>query len=153
MWTTNFWNDFDRSFSAFDDFRRRVDHVFGDLGAYIPAALDGQARTRSWPATNVYDTGKEIVVQAVLPGLSDKDIELNLTRDVLTISGERRTEAPEGYSVHRQERGSIRFSRSLTLPTRVDPEKTAAELKNGVLTVRASKAEDAQPRQISIRAS
>jgi HSP20 family protein len=151
MWTTNFWNEFDRSIGGLDDLRRLL---FAD-GARLmmPGAYDGQSRAASWPRVNVYDTGSEFLVQALVPGLSDKDLNLTLTQDGLTLAGERQARVPEGYSVHRQERGNVKFSRSFNFPTRVDVEKVSAEVKNGVLTVRLAKAADAQPRQITVKAS
>ena len=71
----------------------------------------------------------------------------------MTIKGERQDSAPEGYSVHRKERGAFRFTRSFALPAKVDVEKVQAVLKHGVLTVTLPKAKEAQPRQISVKAS
>ena len=102
---------------------------------------------------NLHDAGAALVVQADVPGLAEKDLQISLNQDVLTISGERKVQAPEGYAVDRQERASVKFSRSFTLPTRVDGEKSTAEVKNGVLTVTLAKTPEAQPRQISVRAS
>jgi len=85
-----------------------------------------------------------------MPGLGDKDVQLSVQKDVLTLSGERKFDAPEGYYMHRQERSPIRFSRSFTLPCKVDPDKSTAALKDGVLTVTLSKIPDEQPRQIAI---
>ena len=59
---------------------------------------------------------------------------------------------PEGSKPHRQERAAFQATRSFALPCRVDPEKVAAELKNGVLTVRLAKAVENQPRRVAITA-
>jgi HSP20 family protein len=154
MWTTNFWNDFDRSFGSLDEFRRRLELLYHDSNRWlIPGAFDGQNRATAWPRVNVSDSGSEFVVRALVPGLSEDDVTLTLTQDALTIAGERQITIPEGYSVHRQERGSLRFSRTFTFPTRVDVEHASAEVKNGVLTVRLAKVAEAQPRQITVKAS
>jgi len=60
--------------------------------------------------------------------------------------------APEGYSAHRQERPSVNFSRSFTLPCRVNADRTIGSVKDGVLTITLEKAADAMPRQIAIKA-
>ena len=86
------------------------------------------------------------------PGLSDKDVTLSLNQDVLTLAGKRGADAPKGYSVHRQERAALQFSRSVALPCKVDPEKATAAMKNGVLTVTLGKVAEAQPRRIAVRA-
>jgi HSP20 family protein len=79
-------------------------------------------------------------------------VKLTLQQDVITLSGERKPDAPEGYYAHRQERAPVKFARSFTLPCRVDPEKAGASLKDGVMTITLAKAADAQPRHISIKA-
>jgi HSP20 family protein len=106
-----------------------------------------------WPAINLYDEGNKLVLDAEVPGLSEKDIQLSLNQNILSISGERRVGAPKDYAVHRQERRAIRFARSFSLPCKVDTEKVAAQVKDGVLTVSMEKAKEAQPRQITIKAS
>jgi HSP20 family protein len=146
-----FTTDFDRGFSVFDELRRRMDRVWDDF--------DGQAdgpsvyASSAWPKLNVYDTGSAVVLRADVPGLSEKDIQLTVTGNAVSLSGERRVTPPEGYSVQRQERGALRFSRSFALPCKVDADKTQASLKDGVLTVTLAKTPEAQPRQIAVRAS
>jgi len=93
------------------------------------------------------------VLEADVPGLTEKDIQLTVTQDSLGLSGERKLDALEGYSVHRRERGAQRFSRAWALPTHVDSERVEASVKNGVLTVTLPKAAEARPRQIAIKAS
>lgn len=151
------WNDLGREWALLDDFRRRMDALFGEMDtawgieprAVLPSLRGGAA---SWPAVNLYDTDARYVVEADLPGASEKDIQITATQDVLSLSGERTTQAPEGYSVHRQERGSVSFSRSFTLPGRIDPEKVEARLRDGVLTVTLEKAPEARPKKVSIKA-
>lgn len=144
------WNDLDRSFSFVNELHRRMNQLFND---YEPTNWRVRPVVhQSWPAVNLYDSGDELLIQAQVPGLSEKDITLNLNQEVLTISGERRSVAPEGYSVHRQERGSVKFSRSFTFPCKIDPERASATVKNGLLTIKLSKAAEAKPRQIEIKA-
>jgi HSP20 family protein len=143
-----YFTDLDRNFELMNQLRRRLDRVFEEV--------DGE---RSWttsdqfPRTNIYDTGKGFVLKAEVPGLTEKDVTLTLTQDVLTLAGERKVETPEGYSVHRRERLPMRFSRSFALPAKADPEKVNATIKDGILTVTVDKAPEVQPKQISIRAS
>ncbi|HKA90915.1 MAG TPA: Hsp20/alpha crystallin family protein [Haliangiales bacterium] len=148
MWT---WDEIDRTFSALDDFRRRLDGWFQNAEG-VRGAWSGWAR-QTWPRTNFYDNGAELVLQAEVPGLSEKDIQLTVTQDALTLAGERKLDAPEGYAVHRQERGAWKFARSFTLPVKIDPGKTTAVVKDGVLTVTLAKAPEAQPRRIAVKAS
>ena len=140
-------SDFDRTLAIMDQLRRRMDRVFDDVdagGAPEPA-------TGGIPRVNFSDTGTAFVLQADLPGVKDADLSLTLEQDVLTLSGQRRADAPEGYAAYRQERAPHRFTRSFALPAKVDPEKTLAVLPHGVLTVTLEKAAEAQPRKIAVR--
>jgi len=149
MWITG-WSDIDRELAALDDFRRRMDRMFQGLE---PGSTDDRPFvTSAWPRANLFDFGTTMVLQAEVPGLSDKDIQISGTQEALTISGERKADAPEGYSVHRRERGAVQFSRSFALPCQVDLERATASVKNGLLTVTLAKAPEAQPRQITVRA-
>jgi HSP20 family protein len=141
--------DYEQNYDVFDELRRQLDRVFEDVGgrAGQPAAAV------AGPRASLQDTGAELKLEAEIPGLTDKDVQLTLTQDALTMTGERKTDAPEGYSVHRRERPAYRFSRSFALPCKVDAERATATVKNGVLTVNLPKAAEARPRQISIKAS
>lgn len=79
--------------------------------------------------------GSNFVLTADVPGMSDKDLQITLHADSLGISGERKIDAPEGYSIHRQERSGVKFSRSFSLPCKVNAEETSASVRNGVLTI------------------
>ena len=151
-WNTG-WNDFDDMFSAMDRLRTYMDRVFEDT---VGRPYNGGSRpfyADSWPRANLLDSGSTFILTAEVPGLSEKDIKLTLNQEVLTISGERKVVPPEGYSAHRQERGSVSFSRSFALPSRVDADRTSASVKNGILTVTLERAADAMPRQIAVNAS
>lgn len=142
-WTD--WRDLDRTFAMMDELRTRMDQLYGDYAE--------QPRAAVFPRIDVADAGGSLVFMAEVPGLTEKDIQLTINQDVLSLAGERKPDAPEKYSVHRQERTPIRFSRSFSLPCRIDAEAASASLKNGVLTVTLPKAAEAQPRKIAVKAS
>jgi len=151
-WNTD-WSELDDIFSTMNQLRSYMDHVFDETFSGRPS--DGKGLhwlAGNWPRTNLIDAGSNLVFTAEVPGLSEKDIKLTLNQEVLTVSGERKVQPPEGYSAHRQERPSISFSRSFTLPCRVNAERTNASVKDGILTVTLEKAADAMPRQIAIKA-
>jgi HSP20 family protein len=148
-WNTG-WKEFDEMFSTMNQLRRYMDSVFDGGQARSPEG--GPWASSVWPRTNLTDAGGSLVVTAEVPGLSEKDIQLTLNQDVLNISGERKVEAPRGYSAHRQERRPVTFARSFALPCKVDPERVSAAVKNGILTVTLEKAADAMPRQIKVGA-
>lgn len=153
------WNDFDRTFTIMNDLQRRIDRAFGDARGYYrrPADFDPSEdvwalSAATWPRAEIHDGGSDVFVYAEIPGLAEKDVQLSIHQDVLTLSGERKTESPQGYAVQRQERLPARFQRSFSLPAKIDPEKATATLKHGVLTVKLPKVPEAQPRQIAVRA-
>ncbi len=112
----------------------------------------GTAAPRRWmPAMDLLETDEQFVLRADLPGMSEDDVNIELEDNVLTVSGERRTEHEdkrEGF--YRVERAFGTFSRALTLPKGIDPEAVNASFSNGVLEVRVPKPEQRKPRRISI---
>lgn len=144
---------FDRNISALDQFRQEMERVFNAFDREW-AAHDPTWRMRTaGPRMALYDSGEALELRAELPGFSDKDINISIEQHSLTIRGERKEDTPEGYSVHRQERGNIAFARTITLPSMVDPGKVEATLRNGVLELTLPKAAEAKPREISVKAS
>jgi HSP20 family protein len=101
----------------------------------------------------VSDEGNAWVLRAELPGLSEKDVELTVNAETVTLRAERKVEPLAKHTVHRRERPSYRVARTFTLGTKIDPERVEASMKNGVLTVKLAKAADAQPRKVLVRAS
>ncbi|HEX2675763.1 MAG TPA: Hsp20/alpha crystallin family protein [Polyangiales bacterium] len=150
QWNTPY--DFDDMFSAMNLLRSTMDRVLDDgwqgSGFVTDRALP--VRAGNWPRANLLDAGQSLILTAEIPGMTREDVKLTLNQEVLTIQGERKVQVPEGYSAHRREREAVRFSRSFALPCHVDPERTNAVVKNGVLTVTLQKAPDALPRQITI---
>jgi len=118
-----------------------------------PTGGRGAAATRRWvPAMDLIEVADQYVLRADLPGVSDEDVDIQLQDNVLTISGERKTEhenKDEGY--YRLERAFGGFSRSLTLPDGVDPTAVQAHFDRGVLEVRIPKPEQKKPRKVQIR--
>lgn len=100
---------------------------------------------------DVRTTADELTVEASLPGFRPDDVEITVEGGTLTISGDTSRESDEadgGYLVHEIRRGA--FSRSITLPDGLEPDKATATFENGILTLRIPKAEQVKPRQIRI---
>ena len=127
--------------------RRELDRLFGDLER---APAFGVAQP---PPVTFEDTGEALRLRAELPGLSEKDVEINVTANVLSLKAARTTEIPEGYAAHRRERSSFSFAQSYELPTRIDPDKVEASLKQGVLTLTLPKVAEAQPKKVTVTAT
>lgn len=104
------------------------------------------------PPVDIYETADhEIVLKADLPGLRRDDIDLTVENSTLTIRAERRPdEAAHNGQFHRSERISGTCSRSFTLPNTVDAARVKADYRDGVLTVRLPRREEAKPRQINV---
>jgi HSP20 family protein len=141
-----------RSFPAFaaprglpvSALRRELDRLFGDLERAPSLAANFT------PAVSFDDTGEALTLRAELPGLTEKEIDINVTANTLTVKATRKADAPEGYTAHRRERQSFSFAQSYELPTRVDPEKVQASLKQGVLTLTLPKVAEVQPKKVTV---
>jgi HSP20 family protein len=140
---------------------RDIDSLQGEMNRLFSTFFDtptgrggngGGAATRRWiPAMDLIEAGEHFVLKADLPGMTEADVNVELENNVLTISGERKTELEdkhEGY--YRLERSSGAFTRSLTLPEGVDAGAVAATFDNGVLEVRIPKPEQAKPKRVQI---
>lgn len=130
--------DFNERFRLFDSIDRQVDQM-----------LTSHTRADATRMT-LRDTGDELLIVADLPGVSDKDLEISLEGDVLTLhaSGDRQT--PAGYKLVRSERPSMRMVRQIELPVRVAADDLQATLQDGVLQLRLPKAKEARPRKIPV---
>lgn len=139
------WTEFDRAFGTIDELRRRMERLFTDYdeGLY--------RRVSAFPPTNLVDCGTSLLLEAEVPGCTERDLEISVTQDAVAISGERKLEPPQGYSVLRQERQAVKFSRSFELPCRIDPEQADATVKDGILRLELPKPAEAQPKKIEVK--
>jgi HSP20 family protein len=115
----------------------------------------GPADLATWaPPVDIYETENELVIKADLPDLQDKDIDVRIENNMLTIRGERKLEKDvnEGNYL-RAERNHGPFMRSFSLPNTVSPESIRAEYRDGVLTLHMAKREESKPKQIKISVS
>lgn len=139
---------------------REIDSLQGEMNRLFSTFFDtpsrpgnGNAATgRRWiPAMDLVETGEHFVLKADLPGMSESDVNIELENNVLTVSGERKTEHEEKHEgYYRLERSAGAFSRALTLPEGIDADAIAATFDNGVLEVRIPKPAQAQPRKVQI---
>lgn len=146
-WTGN--RDFPMM-SDFRDIRRQMDQLFNEMFTHLPAELDQGIS----PKISVDDDGSQVVVRAEIPGFSEKDIKVSILDGMLTISGERKAETREkknGDSTEKTE--TYQFVRKMSLPGKIDPDKSAAEIKNGLLTVTLNRTAESRARQIDVKGS
>lgn len=115
----------------------------------------GHADLATWaPPVDIYETENELVIKADLPGLQDKDIDVRVEGNTLTIRGERKFEKDVNEDNYlRIERAYGSFMRSFSLPNTVRSESILADYHNGVLTLHMAKREESKPKQIKISVS
>jgi HSP20 family protein len=148
------WDPFDGMIAL----RREIDQAFDRAGmqftpVFRSAFLPGQG-AREYPLINLYEDQNTLYLEALAPGADPALFNINVVRDSLTISGEKRRSPgevkPEAF--HREERAAGKFSRSFQLPMEVDDNNNPnAEYKNGLLLVSLPKSEKAKPKQITVQ--
>jgi HSP20 family protein len=139
-------------FRGLNTLQEQVNRLFEDSFARTHSS---QADLASWaPAVDIFETENELVVKADLPDVQEKDIDVRVENNTLTIRGERKfnNEVHEDNYL-RVERAYGTFTRSFSLPNTVNTEGIRAEYRNGVLSVRMPKREETKPKQIKISVS
>jgi HSP20 family protein len=117
----------------------------------LPGRSDQSALTTWAPAVDIYETENELVLKADLPDVDEKDLDIRIESNMLTIKGERKFEEKVKEDNYlRVERTYGSFSRSFSLPSTVDNGSIKAEYKNGVLTVELPKRAESKPRSVKI---
>lgn len=115
------------------------------------AVKSAQNRSEWHPPVDVLEKDGNIILRAEVPGMDEKDIDIQLEGNVLTIRGERKPEPDaEKYNFHQVESFYGTFSRSFTLPNTIDAEKIDANYRNGVLSVTIPQRPEVKPRSIKV---
>jgi HSP20 family protein len=109
----------------------------------------GPSGRGAFPPLNVFSRGGDYLIRMELPGLGADSIAIESSGDTLTVSGKRPPRTPAG-GVHRRERFTGEFSRSIQLPREFDPSRASATYQKGVLGIHVPRREEAKPRQIAI---
>jgi HSP20 family protein len=127
--------------------QNRMNSLFRDLNDG-----DSPLTTASFvPAVDIYEDEKKVLLKLEVPGLEEKDLDVSVENNTLTVKGERKFEKEEKEeNFHRIERRYGSFYRAFTLPTTVDTEHVEADYKAGVLKLELKKKPEAQPKQIKV---
>ena len=143
--TMDRWQPFRNLTDIQTEMNRMFDSVFGHSTA-VPAG------DRMWaPLCDLRETKDDLVVTFELPGVSEKDVHVSITGDLLTVKGERRWDGNrKDDSYHRLERVYGTFERTLELPMPVQADKVKASYREGLLTVTLPKSEELKPREIKV---
>lgn len=140
------WNS-RNAFAELEQMRRQMNRLWeGVTGESIQSRSAGV-----FPLVNLTEDQNNYYVRAELPGVQSEALDIKVDANTLSLSGERKIEA-EGSNVkyHRREREAGSFSRMITLPGEIDPDKVSANMNLGLLKIVVPKAEAVKPRQISV---
>jgi HSP20 family protein len=144
-----FGEDLSRFGRAWDPWRE-LNRIQDEVNRLFTGARD--ARPQAFPALNLWTNEEGAFVRAELPGLSAQHLDISVLGDTVTLSGKREPDALEkGASYHRRERDFGSFSRSFTLPFRVEADKVAAQFRRGVLEVFLPRAQADKARRINVK--
>jgi len=132
--------------------QREIDRLFDDFTRGFPTLSMMPPGGKLMPVTDVTETDKEIEINAELPGLEEKDLQINLSDNVLTIKGEKKAEKERKEKDFRMvERSYGAFERTIELPEGVNPDSIKATIAKGVLTVTVPKPAPAQAKTIEVK--
>ena len=136
-----------REFSTLQD---RVNRILRE--SFIPQSPEEALTTSNFaPPVDVYEDEHNITLKIEVPGIDEKDINVSIENNTLTVRGERRFEKDEKEeNYHRVERMYGSFTRSFTLPNTLDPEQVSANYEKGVLKIRLAKKTEAKPKVIKV---
>src|SRR6202049_3894059 len=142
-----------RELSARQDRMNRMNRLFRE--SYSPEGPEEALTTTALaPPVDIYEDGHNIVLKIDVPGIDEKDIDVSIQNNTLTVHGERKIEKEEKEeNFRRVERQYGSFTRSFTLPTTVDPEKVSASYDKGILKISLEKKAEAKPKQIKVNVS
>jgi HSP20 family protein len=130
--------------------REKMNRLFEDV--FTGRGEDKELAASTWaPAVDIYETENELIMTAEVPGIEEKDIEIKIEDNTLSLRGERKFEKEtkeENY--HRIERSYGSFYRAFTLPNSIDPDRIQAEHENGVLKISMPKRQELKPRKVKI---
>ena len=135
-------------FLTLASWQEQVNRMFDST---FPGRTDNSTMTTWVPTVDIYETENELVLKADLPDMSEKDLDIRVENNMLTIRGERKFEQKvkqENYL--RIERTYGSFSRSFSLPNTISTETIKAQYNNGVLTVEMPKRAESKPKQVKI---
>ena len=134
-----------REFSTLQD---RINRVFREAGASHDDALTSSSFA---PAVDVYEDEHQVTLKIEVPGIDEKDIDVRVENNTLTVHGERKIEKEEKEENYRRvERQYGSFTRTFTLPQTVDTENVSATYDKGVLKIALPKKAEAKPKQIKV---
>jgi HSP20 family protein len=130
------------------EIQREMSRLFSQVGS-------GETATqRAQPPVNLYANENELVLTLEVPGIDPANVDVTVTGEAVTVRGQRPgDDIPEGAAVHRRERPMGEFVRTVKLPYEVDPGKTEASYRKGILAVKMGRPDSHKPRKINVHSA
>jgi|SRR5689334_16836454 HSP20 family protein len=136
-------------FREFSTLQERMNRLFRE--SYADGREESLSTSTFAPPVDVYEDEHSVMLKIEVPGINEKDVDVRIENNVLTVHGERKFEKDEKEENYRRvERSYGSFTRTFTLPTTIDAENVTATYDRGVLQVRLAKRAEAKPKQIKI---
>jgi HSP20 family protein len=133
-------------FDALFAFQRALENRFSSDWLGASTATGG-----AYPPINVFQQGDDLVAIVEMPGVNKEDLNIQAKENTIRIAGQKAIDYPENVSLHRRERLSGVFDRTLVVPMQIDPDGIRAEYKDGLLALFLPRAEKDKPRSIEVR--
>lgn len=145
-----------RDISALEQMDRLFEDFIGRFRPWWPSVrwpeIKWPTEVEVHPSADIFENKDEIIVKAELPGMAKEDVNVNITENTITLSGEKKKEEKvEKKDYYRLERSYGSFSRSFSLPADVQTEKAKATFKDGILEIRVPKTEEAKKKQVKVK--
>lgn len=146
-------------FGDFRDFRQEIDRAFDRVWrefdrnpwSALTSLSEPWSSISNWPAVDMAENDKEVTVHVDVPGLDEKDLEVEVSGNLLTIRGSRQDEwSDKKHGIRRRERVSGSFARTITLPSYVDTQNVKAKYKKGTLNITVPKIPGQGPRRVPL---
>ncbi len=142
--------DWRNPFEELERIKRQMDRLSGDF----PEEAFREPAAGVFPLINLTEDKNNYYVRAELPGIKTDDLDISVTGNSLSVSGQKKTiEEMKDAKFHRSEREEGVFSRMVSIPDHVETDKVEATCTNGILTVVLPKAESEKPKQISVKST
>lgn len=143
-WSRSPWSLFDELEALHEEMDRAISSMLGER-RNVPR--------QRYPPLNVWLSQEGLIIDAELPGVDPKAVEITVAEDELTLRGKVNMDGEKGWTTHRSERFSGEFSRTLRLPFRATPGGVNAVYKNGILRITVPRHEDEKPRRVPVEVS
>ncbi|HTI49412.1 MAG TPA: Hsp20/alpha crystallin family protein [Planctomycetaceae bacterium] len=131
---------------------REMGQLQSEMSRLLAGTRNAGFPQREYPPVNLYVNDNDLMLTLEMPGVDPSQVDVTVTGDTVAVTGERSAQAiKSGDNLHRRERPSGQFRRTLQLPFEVDPNRTEASYEKGVLRVKMTRPETQKPRKVTVK--